>query len=157
MQKINIFYPFKNAFSLSYILLISLLFNSCKYEDGPAISFISAENRLKGEYTVEHFEKGGQDLTDSLKKLICFNKFIIHKGSQFDANKPNGICGCRGNYAISDNNKKLNLHIVWPAVLLEPLGQSFNEVLWDIKRLSDDEIHLTVTYKNQFIKFNLKQ
>ena len=67
---------------LGFVLLV---FAGCRYEDGPAISFRSVENRLKGEYDIVKFEKGGVDLTDSLKKMICYNKFIIYKKGDFEA------------------------------------------------------------------------
>jgi len=131
--------------------------SGCRYEDGPAISFRSVENRLKGEYNIEKFEKGGIDLTDSLKKMICYNKFIIHKSGDFKAIEPNGTCGCRGYWVLYDNKKKINLDIRWPDTLIAPLGEPFDNVIWDIERLVDDEIHLTVNYNNQFIKFDLRE
>lgn len=46
------------------IVLIFALFASCsKYEDGPWISFVSANNRIQGEYYVEYFSINGIDIT----------------------------------------------------------------------------------------------
>jgi hypothetical protein len=59
--------------------------------------------------------------------------------------------------ALYDKKKKINIDIRWPDALIAPLGESFNDVIWDIERLTDDEIHLTVNYSNQFIKWNLKE
>jgi hypothetical protein len=140
------------------IVLISTVcfFSSCRYEDGPAISFRSVENRLKGEYTIFKFEKGGIDLTDSLKKMMCYNKFIIHKNGDFEA-RENPPCGCFGNYALYQNNTKIGFGFSYPDTLIEPLGSRFPTFVWDIVRLTDDEIHLTGNYNNQVVKWDFKQ
>ncbi len=142
------------SLSLICVLLLCVI-SGCRYEDGPAVSFRSVANRLKGEYTISKFEKGGIDLTDSLKKMICYNKFIIHKGSEFEARE--NICGCFGTYGLSHNNTKLVFDFSYPDTLIEPLGARFADFSWDIVRLCDDEIHITGTYNNQFIKWNLKE
>ncbi|HMT28949.1 MAG TPA: hypothetical protein PKD91_06700 [Bacteroidia bacterium] len=145
---------FLNELKIALIIIVCF-FPACRYEDGPAISLRSAENRLKGEYAIFKFEKGGIDLTDSLKKMMCYNKFIIHKGSVFEARE--NICGCDGTYDLSQNNTKIVFGFYHPDTLIEPLGARFADFYWDIVRLTDDEIHLTGTYNNQFIQWNLKQ
>lgn len=147
---------FLNELKIALIIIVCF-FSSCRYEDGPAISLRSPENRLIGEYAIFKFEKGGIDLTDSLKKVMCYNMFIIHKNGEFEAIEPNGTCGCRGYWAFYDNKKKINLDIRWPDTLIAPLGEPFDHIIWDIERLTDDEVHLTINYNNQFIKFNLKE
>lgn len=50
-----------NIFALALILVT--LFSCSKYEDGPWISFRSAENRIIGKWKVEYFEVDGVDVT----------------------------------------------------------------------------------------------
>jgi len=141
----------------SFMFSLFILISSCKYEDGPAISFRTAENRLKGEYVIEKFEVGGQDLTDSLKKMICYEKIIIRKNETFEAKSASLGCGCYGRCALTSNNTKLIFQVTYPLILIEPLGGLYKNVIWKIERLSDDEIHLTTNYNNTFVKFDLKE
>lgn len=88
--------------------------------------------------------------------MICYNKFIFHKNGDFEA-RENPISGCFGNYSLAINNTKIVFDFCYPDTLIEPLGARFDNFFWDIVRLCDDEIHITGTYNNQFIKRNLKE
>jgi len=138
------------------LLLLEGFLTGCKYEDGPAISFRTAENRLKGEYVIDKFVKGGVNYTDSLKKMICNNLLVIHKSGDFAANQPYGSCGCIGDWVLFNSNTELDLDFTAPFILIEPLGAKFS-IIWTIDRLSDDEIHLSTNYNNTFIELFLKE
>ena len=69
----------------------------------------------------------------------------------------NALCGCHGNYGRFENKTKISFGFYHPNILIEPLGAKFRDFTWDIVRLTDDEIHLTGNFNNQFIKWHLKE
>ena len=48
---------------LIFISLFTIIFSSCnKYEEGPKISFLSAKNRVAGDYTLAKYLVNGQEI-----------------------------------------------------------------------------------------------
>ena len=142
---------------LLFLSFSFLSFAGCKYEDGPSISFRSAENRIKGEYIIDKFEVGGIDLRDLLKKNLCYEKLIFYKSGEIKLAQPSSTCGCLGDWALTSTKPNLIILFTYPDTLIKPLGLDFGKILWEIKRLTDDEINLTTNYENVFIKLNLKE
>lgn len=147
---------FKNNTKFCAILLV-LSALGCKYEDGPTLSLRSREKRVVGEYMISKFEKGGINLTDSLKKMLCYSKLVFSKDGSFKSTSEIDSCKFSGNWALSHNDERLILQFWGIDTILEPLGRRWGGFHWDILRLTDDEIHLTLTHENQFVKLNLKQ
>ena len=52
-------------------VIFLIVFSSCKYEDGPIISFRSAEKRAEGEYQISQFEVAGADSSAAIS-IYCF-------------------------------------------------------------------------------------
>ena len=61
---------------LLLFITIVLLYGCKKYPDGPAISLLSKESRITGEWDVEYFSVNGYDSTEYLKSKLAKTKHM---------------------------------------------------------------------------------
>ncbi|NVO03400.1 MAG: hypothetical protein HXX09_11935 [Bacteroidetes bacterium] len=140
-----------------FILILAIsLFSSCKYEDGPAISFRSFDKRLTGkEWVVENYII---DDCDSIKLFNdscgCSYSFYHPGTSEIELRTfKNGQQIGRSSVEIQDK-KIVKLVACTYCNNKGPLCRFDNSYSLIITRLSDDELWLKTSLdnKNYFIK-----
>lgn len=138
---------------LIFFLIVCLLF-SCKYEDGPIISFFSAEKRVEGIYKVEKYEIAGIDSIIEFNQISCssFPSITFNKNGEIKVADPSIGCGISGNWNLKNKNAILKITMTaFRPISFEPWypGKSTN---WDILELKDDKLTISTTFKNKLYK-----
>jgi len=142
-----------------------LLMASCKYEDGPLISFTSIPNRISGAYYLESVTVSGEDETAQMDTLhIAY----FH----FDTNRPE--VGGEGSFWVAYTDTTTEIHSSWSLHLPEkkyiefgvvsgkfaPLpGFFFNpsDNPWKILKLSNHRFWIEINYNGDEIEVHLKE
>lgn len=156
--------------SLLSVLLLSLLFSSCqKYEEGPAISFRSAEKRLTGKWEVTQILFNEKDISTGYfaSKLESY-PFSIYRdwgGDYFiSISNTNGDLIAKSDLVMNDKKTK----ITFALIALPPYESISNDIFctipvlrdtldWKILRLKNDELRITTDLdsNNYEIHFDL--
>ena len=147
---------------LCTLISIIIAFSGCKkYPDGPAISLLSKESRITGEWDVEYFSIDGYDSTSYLKSQTFYGKYFL--SSEMEASHKLFIFK-----SISDDpndnghglwmflNHKESLYINFENYHGASTGAyRAKSVVWEIRRLKNKELWLKTLYngKENFIKF----
>jgi len=112
--------------SIKYIFALALILFTVlgcgRYEEGPCISFRSAENRIVGKWTVEYFEVDGEDITQQwIDKYNWKFEFYIDEYSDVHKGWIEGINCCSDSdtliavanifWKLSDDNESLGFSI----------------------------------------------
>ena len=127
---------------LFYLLLLTFYLTSC-YDDGPLISFRSANKRVDGTYEVEKFKVGGVDSTITYLSKSCYSPILFRYDNKAE---PQGIisiwnngipCLLNGEWSINGN--KINLKFEGNYPQMGPWG-GFNEAKWEVKELEDKKM-----------------
>lgn len=141
-------------YSLTIVLICLIVFISgCRYEDGPAISFRSANSRIQGTYDIKKFEYGGADSTFALKSKSCYGEITIDIDDGIYMNR--GGCATSGSWDLKDNNKKIAIQFHGGNFIgIPPWGLHFTAD-YEILQLKDHEMVLSTNYNGKFIKIEL--
>jgi hypothetical protein len=74
----------KTPFKILFILFIITSFSSCKkYEDGPAISFISKKERISNTWHVANYYENGTDKTTDFNNVLQNAVLTIEKSGSY--------------------------------------------------------------------------
>ncbi len=96
-----------------YVIVIAALANSCRYKEGPAISFRSPRSRLIGDWQVTDFVVDGIDkiqlFNDSCGCLMYIIDDVDHHEIMFGNCKNYNTGGSTGFYSFSNNYKILKI------------------------------------------------
>lgn len=130
--------------------------SSCKYEDGPGISLRSREKRVSGRYDIINYSVAGINLTDSLKQAICFKKIEFTKDGEIIFSPITSTCNPSGRWGFRHKDERIAIRFYGADTLVEPIGSNFF-LIWNITRLTNDELTINVNYKNQFVELKLKE
>jgi hypothetical protein len=141
--------------------MLSAIFEGCRYEEGPVISFRSVKKRLLGTWTVTGYTSDGIDSLQSYKDSCgCEVEFpnpntdaerwqlgFTHCYSYFDSIGFVVIC----HYSFS-NNKNI-MSIDKPVHPISEFGfKSFGPMLvpidWEILRLTNDDFKISANTNN---------
>ncbi len=140
------------------LLFISLagVFSTCKkYPDGPLISFLSKQKRVRGEWQVESFTVNG---VDSTTQLSC--DYFMFGPSSGDERQYVAL-GCstggsiNGVWNFTDNKKDLTIYGNPSSNLGKTPFVTFSSLDWEIQRLTDKQMWLKINYngKEYYTKF----
>lgn len=147
-----------------FFFLVIILYSGCKkYPDGPAISLLSKEGRLTGEWDVEYFSINGYDSTSYLKSLPFYGKYFLSNEKEGKNNLfvyKNSVLPTTPNYNGGGFwmflNHKESVYIHFNSYTPPSLGAfRAEDVVWEIRKLKSKELWLKTTYngKEYFIKF----
>ena len=158
----------KKTKQILILLLISLTFASCRYDEGPMISFRNMNSRVTNHYTLEEFTKNGVDLTQELTDS-CGKEWHFLTKEETWGNVYNLLVypivftiPYKATYRISDDKREIEMGFYPSSVYSEPNFYSGIEpfkggvyLSWKIERLAKDEMWLSCTYNNAdyYIKF----
>jgi hypothetical protein len=143
------------------IVLTIIIFPSCKYKDGPLISFRNADRRLQGEFQAEKFEIDGQDAMQLWQDSICNNKIVI-RWHELGGNQIT-ICfnniGCAGRYIISDDKRNLEIEILNEETQYPGYGPFHfgKHSIWKILKLSNKEFWIETTFEGHYYYLQLNK
>lgn len=111
-----------------------------KYDEGPWISFISADHRISGNYTIDKFIMNGIDTTNYYKSLSCYRDitFIINENGNYIGSIGSFSCQTlySGLWESRRNGRILSITRVLGMPILGPWG-SFENFEWTIIKLTD--------------------
>jgi len=144
----------KKYFIVNIILII--LF-SCKYEEGPAISIRSVENRITGIYEVNEFVLNDNNVMSLFKDSCnCLIGFEHEKDSKpvvglYPASKRDRTFGL---YKISKNKKEIQTAFIQSNLTgIGPLG-SLKTADWAIIKLTNKDFWIETN--DSYDKYSLK-
>ncbi len=145
----------------TYLWLLSLaglmLVTSCqKYEEGPSISFRSAEKRIYGGYHIKEYTVNGTDSLDLFYDSLCLNFDFYYNDVEMvnscaiaGNRRDGGGCNVYWHWRLSDDGLDL---LVDEAPGLStgtgPFGKG-RLATWRILRLKAKEIRMKTTYNNK--------
>jgi hypothetical protein len=144
------------------LLITSISFFSCKYEEGPAISFRSPEKRLQGVWEVSRFQVNGIDCTDVyVEKCGCSFGFGQDSYDQWDGsfllNQCDSLQTIYGGYSFIENSdhKRIAIQTYYyeigsitnQYIYFGPIGfPLYSE--WKIFKLKYKEMKLVTNYND---------
>jgi hypothetical protein len=143
------------------LLTTYCILQSCKYEDGPIISFRSAERRLQGEFNADAFNIDGQDAINIWTDSICNDYLMMHWSdagikTALSINADFGNCG--GKYNLLDNNKTLEFEIRVQTGQYPGYGPFHLDKIsrWTILKLSNKKLWIETTFEGHeyYLKLN---
>ena len=153
-------------FKIAFLLL---LLSGCKYEDGPFLSFISIPNRVPGKYHIDNVFVNGDDVTSQTDALnidyfyFDGNDEYVGGDGQFQVFFKDTTSPKHSYWAFSeiDDREKISLPPFGcffyggngVPVDFEPLpgfvsDGSCTPLLWDIQKLSNYKMWLSITFNN---------
>jgi hypothetical protein len=135
------------------MIILSAIFEGCRYEEGPVISFRTVDRRLQGEFQANKFDIDGQDAMKTWTDSICDNYLMLRRydvgiKSSFAIVSSYGNCG--GRYIISDNKRDLGFEIIVKTDNYPGFGPFRIDVTsyWKILKLSNNKLWLETTFDN---------
>ena len=150
----------KNKIQVFILLLIIVTFASCRYDEGPMLSFRTVENRVAQKFNLIEFTKNNidvtQELADSCGESWSFltshesggkSNLVLHTTTSTNI----------GQYEILSGKKNINIYIFYGTINyvgIEPFKKDVSTT-WQIERLTKDEMWLSCTYNNSdyYLKF----
>jgi hypothetical protein len=146
------------------LFLLSLLMASCKYKEGPLISFHTVQTRLHGNWVVTEYSSDGVDLLQFYKDSCgCGIQFAnpeldTHRWDILFNNCYNSDQGVSFRYDFTDNKKIMNINRLY--VPLSTYGfKSFGPMLVLINcnilriTMNDFKISATINGHDYVVKF----
>lgn len=157
-----------------FLLFVFIVF-SCKYEDGPLISFVSKYNRVTGSYSIESVTEDGLDKMPTIDSLNIDNLTfdLVNMG-----NEKRGIVTVVTNdslrqvgWGFGPDNKSLFISSNFgctgppylPTAYIPFLGFLSDGTcldqwyFWDIDKLSNSKLWLHITFEDKIIRVHLKK
>jgi hypothetical protein len=143
-------------------LVLLLGISSCKYKDGPFLSFHSAEARIIGTYSAEAFSIDGQDAMQLWKDSICDLYFSI--GHATDPtnrwiSSPVQNAYLSGNYMLIDHNQYFFMYSLEENPAYPGYGPFHGNVesKWEILKLRDKEIRMRTEFEGHVYEVKLQE
>ncbi len=153
---------------LFLLITVSLFFFSCRYDEGPMISFRTVENRVAQSFELVEFTKNEQNLT-SLLNDSCGDYFRFFGSDVTYLESTFIIAGSvhqddidywemTGGWSLNSNNKHISINMGSnnKYIGLEPFQNSIY-TSWKIHRLTKDEFWLSTNYNNSDYYLKLKK
>jgi len=154
---------------LSVFFLIIVLFSCNKYEDGPSVSFRSAEKRLTGKWEISKILFNDKDISEgyfaSNLEIFPFSIYSDWSGDYFiSISHTDGNLIAKSDLTLNDKKTR----ITFALVPLPPYESISNDIFctipifkdtteWKILRLKNDELWIATDFEaNNFeLRFNL--
>jgi len=140
------------------LFLILIYITSCRFKEGPLLSFRSVKKRLEGTWQVTGFSSEGVDSLKYYNDSIN-DKMIIRfpYDSKYYINFEEGKIDLGGTFTFAGINNKLNVVLVdigIPYWGIGPIGSAKNSK-WDILKLTMNDLKISSDFngKNYIISF----
>jgi hypothetical protein len=139
---------------------------SCKYEEGPLISFESNDHRIAGYYSVYSFKVDGVEQIDLyIDQCNCNWKFIYDPEREYTANFRMEGCvadqlgGIYRFAGAKEQNLYLELSSSYPNYFYVYWGplRSISISIWEIEKLTSDELWITTVFDDKEYYVKLKE
>lgn len=138
----------KSKYILNAIVILSLFLGGCKYDDGPAISFITKKERVSNIWKPVYFEDNHPEATGYPVRLEDFYKFklIITLTKSGDAElkyfseQEEKVKYEFGTWTFQNKNRVLFFNWKDKIEVLPVVFESYPA--WNIKMLREDELQL---------------
>jgi hypothetical protein len=139
--------------------------SSCKkYPDGPLLSLHSKEKRIAGSdyktWDVVYYSINGLDSTSYLQAQPYYGKFGFYSKNAKDPNYfYTSGCGTSGKWKLTNNKKDLYIYQRQRCTSVPQFNMTpyfADEVTWEIRRLTDDDLWLKTTYNSKEYLMKLK-
>ncbi len=141
---------------LAFILLTLLLAPGCdkRYEEGPCLSFVKAENRLCGLWSVSSMQLNEQERAGDTTELYRFSVFRNLEGSLYiQLTDTAGLVIAESLIRTDERLTELRFALVTiqgyeedSAPLFRHCPALFGEAVWTILRLKREEMRLRTDY-----------
>jgi hypothetical protein len=143
--------------TILFLIVIATIASGCKkYEEGPCISFRSAEKRLYGTYRLITYTTNGEDslnlYCDSLGNFLefYFDKGDIEIKLGIAGNRNDGeytllACGC----SLTNHNTILSFEHCGGDLGTGPFTPTSTRIQWEILRLTSKELKMKTFYHNK--------
>jgi hypothetical protein len=123
------------------------IFSSCRYDEGPVISFRTVQSRLTGDWNIKKFSINGEDFT---QLLIDSNSCIMRFRTEIVCFT--GDCGAltyQWNYELIDFKNKIEFDMAYILTNFK-LGpfRKFNLSTWVIHRLTTKYLWMETNYND---------
>jgi hypothetical protein len=117
-----------NMKKLSAIILFGcLVFTSCKYDEGPIISFRTYEKRISGNWEIEYAAVSGTEVTLPINKSINLESGYVFSNSSPIVSKASGIWSLNSNFTSVMFYKDITLDSLYTEYKILKLR---NKMLW---------------------------
>lgn len=146
-------------FSLTFIILS--LTACSKYEDGPWLSFRTAEARICGKWTIENYYEDGANRLEDFERepLYCaeYEFTDVNYGSEFIYTII--LSGCKGPaqsgwWSLNDKNRNLSLTL---GLYDNPQHPLETHSTWRILRLTKKEFWIETTFNGKTYEIHFKE
>ncbi len=144
-------------------ILFSLILFSCKYKDGPAISFRSADSRIIGNYEADAFTVDGQDALqlwkDSISDIIFSLYHEVEPTDNYWISTRVKSEFLSGNYKLVADDTQLLIYSLEETAAFPGAGpfRENKESTWDIYKLSKKRIWMQTEFEGHIYYVELKQ
>ena len=159
--------------NIKLIIILSFLvaLASCdkKYDDGPCISFISAEKRIIGKWEIEKLIVGQEILTDKYNSKgfnvynYTFSRNIENEKFLILDNSSNSHVVAQSRYYLNDENTEITFYLKSFQQYYDEVTPLFNfvpafndECKWTISRLKTKEMWIHTTYQDVYYEVHFK-
>lgn len=153
--------------SVAFFIVLTIIITTCKkYEEGPLISFRTANSRISGIWELESFIVDGIDSSATMKSQVgeCTYGISPQGESSFD-NTISGGCPsappcpyyCFSGRWNFNNNKRVEINI-WssPNGVIIPFLTT-DKTIWRILRLTNKEMWITTDYNGKTYEIRLNK
>lgn len=141
------------------LLAIALMIAGCvKYEEGPAISVLSVEKKLYGDYLLVTYTVNGIDSLQRMQDRFGLN-FHFYYNEDNSANDlridgNNATSNYISRYSIINHYK--DIRVDYGSIILTGYGNTNNEnIEFSILKLAKNDVRLTTTYGENTYYFEL--
>jgi hypothetical protein len=148
----------KRTYIFAGIILLIFLFGCSRYDDGPAISFRSAKNRVLGTWKVEKLLINDLDSTELYREQIgCeweFTDELFSENSNdryvfYYKNCPDDTVR-RGLWYFYNTSNKISIETS-SEIHPNHIGPIVRGGIWEIVRLTNEEMHLWINPPDNFV------
>jgi hypothetical protein len=141
------------------LFLILIFFTTCRYKEGPLISFRSVEGRLKGTWQVVEFTSDGVDSLQNFKdscgsKMRIWKKYFDEPLSKISFENGNYL-KIGGSFSLLDNKKLIRVGFGnTQHIIIGPIGGISN---WKILKLTFQEFKISTDFNGRNYNISFKK
>ena len=152
-----------NSVAAVLLLMLPLTLISCKYKDGPAISFRSADVRVIGNYKAEVFTIDGTDAISQWNDSVCNVQFsLYHETDPVErrwVSVRHDDAYLTGAYSLKEKNTILYLYQLQESTGYAGYGpfRAGKDSSWDLLKLRKDEMWMQTEFEGHIYYVELKQ
>ncbi len=155
----------KNKIQIFILLLIIVTVASCRYDEGPMLSFRTVESRVQKDFTLVEFTKDGIDMTQELADSVGKEWSFLTAIKDLNLiTLTSSYLPFYGYYEISRDKKNIEINIYSTLnynidyIGMDPF-EKYNILTWRIERLTKEDMWLSCTYNNSdyYLKFKTNE